>query len=123
QQINEFRARMHEVDHVVNPETLIGYSQDHDEVGFTHYICLEVTEAEQVPEGMVTFEIPNKLYAVCAHEKGQDVSRTYDNIVNWYESEGYVKDECGFWFEKYASTYDPMLEPADFWIYMPVKKR
>lgn len=122
-QINDFRERMHEIDHVVNPETLIGYSKDHDEVGFTHYIGLQVSKADTVPEGMVAVDVPTKLYAVCAHEKGQEILSTYDNLNRWYESMGYEKDDCGFWFETYRSTYDPMVEEAEFWVYMPVRKK
>ncbi|SDY03884.1 Predicted transcriptional regulator YdeE, contains AraC-type DNA-binding domain [Evansella caseinilytica] len=122
-EINAFRERMNEIEHVVNPETLLGITTKFTEDGFTYYICLEVSNAEAVPEGMSAITVPAKLYAVCSHEKGQSVDATYDNIATWYQSQGYEKDDTGYGMEKYRSTYDPLAEETEFWVYEPVRKK
>ncbi|MBB6454052.1 putative transcriptional regulator YdeE [Salirhabdus euzebyi] len=121
----QMQERLNEIQHVVNPETLLGlsYHARPDGKGFTHYAVVEVEKIEEVPTNMVSLSVPTLSYAKCGHKKGQDISQSYNNIYAWIASQGYKENNVDHLthFEKYPMKQDPYTEEPEFEILIPVK--
>ncbi|PWW08671.1 putative transcriptional regulator YdeE [Paenibacillus cellulosilyticus] len=119
----EFINRVHEVKHVINPDKLLGLSHHiNGEDGFTHYGVVEVSHVEDIPEGMITIELPTLTYAKCEHRKGQTINASYSNIFSWIERNGYklhVGDVTHF--EIMPMDQDPYTSEPEFDILIPVE--
>lgn len=80
------------------------YEEDGDEVKFNYVCCASVSDFKKVPEGMITRELPEQLYAKFVH-KG--------SIANLDKTLKYI---WGSWLPK--SHYEYMEKP-DFELYPP----
>jgi predicted transcriptional regulator YdeE len=80
----EFLDRKHEIRNVVNPDE---YVCPHfaSEVLFTYFFCMEVSELEEIPEGMIGFTIPARNYVTTRSDADPyEVLHTYikDNGID-----------------------------------------
>ena len=93
-----------------------------DEAGFRYMACVEVSNAEKIPAGMVTETVPGAKYAVFTHVGGLDkLHDTYNNIYqSWLSNSGCEVAGC-FCFELYDERFNPTGENSELDIYVPVK--
>ncbi|WP_433944452.1 GyrI-like domain-containing protein [Paenibacillus sp. SN-8-1] len=121
--IQELQDRLHEIQHVSDPSTLLGLSYQVTESGFIHYSAMQVSGADDIPEGMVSITVPALSYARLEHRKGQNIDKSYERIFAWIEEQGYKKapgdlTHC----EEYPVDQDPHTEEPEFNILIPILK-
>lgn len=118
----EMQNRLKEIENVLHPETLLGFSYHNIEGGFTHYAVVEVEKIENIPEGMLSNTLPTLTYAKCEHKKGQNIDTSYHKISAWIESHGY-KVLLGdiTHFEEYPMSQDPYSKDPEFVIMIPIE--
>jgi predicted transcriptional regulator YdeE len=129
--IQQSEDRADELEYKVNPCVRLGLSYHVVENGFTHYTVYEVSEEQEIPDGMIEIKVPEWTYVKTAHHKGMDIQKTYTELHNWLFESGYTAlREAG------VDYYDPYMpikheycqvdyDPNDphFDIYIPVVKK
>ncbi|MNR10857.1 Bacterial transcription activator, effector binding domain [compost metagenome] len=123
QVIQQMHDRLHEIQHVSDPNTLLGLSYHVTESGFIHYSALQVSAVHEIPEGMVSISVPALSYARLEHRKGQNIDKSYEQIFAWIEEQGYKKapgdlTHC----EEYPIEQDPYTGDPEFNILIPILK-
>lgn len=104
--ITSMSNRVGELDHATNPKVQLGLSYHLRPDGFVHYSVYEVSEEQQVPDGMIEIQVPAMTYLTTHHEKGQNIGQTYHNIFQWLEE----------------SDYEPFNEPnVEYYDSLPIK--
>ncbi|MFS0865044.1 GyrI-like domain-containing protein [Fredinandcohnia sp. 179-A 10B2 NHS] len=130
QVITTMSNRVEELDHVLNPDQQLGLSYHLRPDGFIHYSVYEVTEEQQVPEGMVEIYVPEMTYLVTTHPKGESIGETYAKISSWMEEgeyEPFVESDKTYFdslpikHERYPANRD--LENPHFDILIPITKK
>lgn len=125
--IKSARNRVNELDGAVNPNIQLGLSYHLRPDGFVHYSVFEITEEQQIPDGMIEIYVPEMTYVKAHHKKGEDVGRTYANILHWLKESAYVPyvetnvkyyDELPIKHERYPSDQD--MNDPHFDIFIPV---
>lgn len=98
--------RIDELTHAVDHNTQLGLSYHIRPDGFVHYSVYEVTEDQEIPNGMVEIKVPEHTYLVTQHNKGEEVGQTYHNISLWLAE----------------SDYKPYTEPGEkYYDHLPIK--
>ncbi|MDN4607832.1 GyrI-like domain-containing protein [Sporosarcina highlanderae] len=99
-------SRVNELEHAVNPKVQQGLSYHLRPDGFVHYSVYEVSEEQQIPEGMREIHVPEMTYLMIHHQKEQNIGQTYDNIFYWLKE----------------SDYEPLREPdVEYFDRLPIK--
>ncbi|WP_231597656.1 GyrI-like domain-containing protein [Bacillus sp. SA1-12] len=128
--ITSMSTRVGELDHAIHPEVQLGLSYHLRPDGFVHYSVYEVSEAQQLPDGMAEIYIPKMTYLMTHHKRDQNIGQTYEKIEQWmkrsdYESfvEADVKyyDNLPIKHERYPKDRDSTKPHFD--IYIPIIKR
>lgn len=85
------KDRLNEIKGILTPARLVGayvvgdYSDDED----GYWVCIEVKEHDEVPDGMVAITIPPQRYAVIRHEgPNSEIRNTYEKLHRWIEENG-----------------------------------
>ncbi|WP_409292527.1 GyrI-like domain-containing protein [Peribacillus sp. SCS-37] len=129
--IQQVEDRAGELEHRVNPSIQLGLSYHVVENGFAHYAVYQVSEEQELPEGMLEIRIPEWTYVKAVHNKGNDIEKTYTDLHQWlFDSEYTAYREPGVeYFDPYMPIkheYCPVeRDPEDphFDIYIPVVKK
>jgi AraC family transcriptional regulator len=117
-----FGARMDEIAHTVNPEIGFG-AQDHfDHVAgtFEYLAAIEVTSAEGIPEGMLTWVIPAQTYAIFPASLAtlsQDYQKAYGEAL---PAAGLERAD-GPEFERYDERFNSRNPQSPFALYIPIR--
>ena len=119
---DEFGPRMTEIKHVANPHVAYGVcdSLDSSSHEFDYIAGLEVSSTVEIPEGMVSWKIPEGKYAVftCTLPTlGEAYQHAYHT---WLPQSGH-KRACGPEFEVYGDSFDPRDPGSEMDIYIPIK--
>ena len=118
----QFVPRMGEIQHKAGEDATYGVMYDFDEAtgAFDYVASLKVTQAADLPAGMVGVEVPAAQYAVfeCTIPT---IGPTYQQIQAWiaqseYENAGTPDFEC------YGPGFDPQDPSSVMSIYMPIKE-
>jgi len=105
--IQQAKDRASELENKVNPDVQLGLSYHVVEDGFVHYAVYEVSEEQEIPDGMIEIRVPEWTYVRTTHNKGEDVQKTYTDLHQWlFDSDYTALREAG------VGYYDP---------YMPIK--
>ncbi|WP_246944864.1 GyrI-like domain-containing protein [Bacillus pinisoli] len=129
--IRQMEERVEELQHKINPDVQLGLSYHVIENGFTHYAVYEVSEEQEIPDGMTEIRVPEWQYVKTTHKKGEDVQKTYTDLHLWLSNSDYTAfREAG------VDYYDPYMpikhehypvdsDPNDphFDIYIPIVKK
>lgn len=92
------------------------------ESGFSYIACVEVSDASEIPAGMVTKTIPAAKYAVFTHKGNLDkLGETYNNIYQKWLPESGCEIAGSYCFELYDSRFNSTGEDSELDIYTPVK--
>ncbi|MBP1949628.1 GyrI-like domain-containing protein [Virgibacillus litoralis] len=105
--IQQMENRADELDDKVNPNVQLGLSYHVIENGFAHYATYEVSEEQEIPDGMIEIKVPAWTYVKTTHNKGEDISNTYTNLHKWLFNSDYTA-----YREANVTYHDP---------YMPIK--
>ncbi|MFJ7886696.1 GyrI-like domain-containing protein [Lysinibacillus xylanilyticus] len=129
--IQQVEDRADELEKKVNPNVQLGLSYHVIENGFVHYAVYEVSEEQEIPEGMIEIWVPEWTYVKTTHNKGEDIKKTYTDLHQWlFDSDYTAFREAG------VDYYDPYMpikhehypvdrDPNDphFNIYIPIVKK
>nr|AAQ83582.1 BH2119-like protein [Cytobacillus firmus] len=129
--IQQMEGRADELEHRINPNVQLGLSYHTIENGFAHYAVYEVSEEQEIPDGMIEIRVPEWTYVKTTHNKGEDIQKTYQDLLQWlFDSDYTVFREDG------VDYYDPYMpikhehypvdrDPNDphFDIYIPIVKK
>lgn len=117
----EFKDRLHEIQHRVHSDILLGLSNHIAGDRFTHYCVVEVEKEDEIPEGMISIHIPTHTYARCEHKSGNSIEQNYTNIFTWIEKQGYrLNKETITHFEQYPMWQDVNSKDPEFVIMIPI---
>lgn len=129
-QNNEIKAmwqttspRLGEIKHAkVPPHIAYGVCGEMEEDGrFRYLAAVEVSKAEDVPEGMTSWEVPEQTYAVFGCTL-PEIHQTYEYAHGtWIPENGY-KRASGPDFEYYDEHFDPSDPASLLYIYIPINK-
>ncbi|MCL7452058.1 MAG: GyrI-like domain-containing protein [Anaerolineae bacterium] len=116
-------SRLGEIEHVAEPGVAFGVIDHMDaEAGAFEYVAgLAVERAGDVPEGMVSWEIPAQTYAVftCTLPTIREtMHRIYEE---WLPASGYERPE-GPEFELYGPAFDPRDPGSEMEVWIPVRR-
>jgi AraC family transcriptional regulator len=112
------------IKHTLNQEVSYGAMDHYDpSTGeFDYVAAMEVEKIEDVPEGMVGWEIPKQTYAIfpCTLPK---IKEAYSHAMHeWLPESGYVHTG-GIEFELYDEQFNPDDPGSEFYYYMPIKEK
>ncbi len=117
----EFVPRIGEIKHQLETHESYGVCRDLEPEGVFEYVAgVPVRKVEDVPEGMVSWDVPEGKYAVftCTlktiHEAYQYAFQT------WLPGSGYQRAD-GPDFEYYDADFDPDASHPELYIYIPIK--
>ena len=120
-----------EVGNKINPHVLLGLSYHVIENGFVHYSVYQVSEEQEIPDGMIELRVPEWTYVKTTHCKGKDVQKTYTDLHQWlFDSDYTAYKEAGVVYydlnmpikhEHYPVDHDPNHPHFD--IYIPIVKK
>jgi predicted transcriptional regulator YdeE len=118
----EFNPRMREIQRLVPDCAAYGVCGELDEEDgtFKYVAGLEVDSADDIPEGMVSWDVPGGQYAVfpCTIET---IGQAYEYAFKtWLPQSGY-EHVHGPDFEYYGEEFDPRVDGSQLYIYIPVK--
>ncbi|TKC19134.1 GyrI-like domain-containing protein [Robertmurraya kyonggiensis] len=129
--IQQVKDRADELENRVNPNVQLGLSYHVIENGFEHYAVYEVSEEQEIPEGMIEIRVPEWTYVMTTHNKGEDIQKTYTDLHQWLFDSDYTAFR-----EASVDYYDPYMpikheyypsnqDPNDphFDIYIPIVKK
>ena len=94
-----------------------------EEKGIFDYIAgYQVSSTDDVPDGMVSWNIPAGQYAVFTTTV-PDIHKTMDKIYKeWLPTSGYLRSAAPE-FELYDEKFDPNDPTSIFYLYIPIKKK
>jgi len=117
----EFIPRIKEIKHISNDEVSYGVCSDLEDTDVFEYVAgMEVDSAADIPEGMVSWRVPEQKYAVFTCTL-QTLHTAYKHAFQtWLPQSGYQRGD-GLDFELYDETFDPEAEGSELYIYIPIK--
>ncbi|OIK11636.1 GyrI-like domain-containing protein [Bacillus sp. MUM 13] len=129
--IQQCEDRANELEYKVNSSFQLGLSYHVVENGFVHYAVYEVSEEQEIPDGMIEIRVPEWTYVKTTHKKGKDIQKTYTDLQQWLFASDYTPlREAGVeYFDPYMPIkheYYPVdRDPNDphFDIYIPIEKK
>lgn len=118
-----FGPRIEEIAHLADPEISYGLTTGYDEKKhrFDYVACVEVRSTDAIPEGMVSWEVPERTYAVFTCTLPTFI-KAYRRVKekwipeNGYEFAGYPE------FERYDEHFDPDDKGSVLEFYIPVRQ-
>lgn len=127
-----FIPRMHEIQHTKGNGRSYGICQPLEEKledvdlenpsDFKYLAGLEVSSIEDIPEGMVYWEVKKQKYAVFTHTGSVELlGDTYKAIYSkWLPESGYDV-VFTYDFEMYDASFKPGDEQSKMYVYIPIK--
>ncbi|MBT2691667.1 GyrI-like domain-containing protein [Bacillus sp. ISL-55] len=102
--------RVAEITNVVNPALQHGAfvvdNSASEEDGY--WVCVEVSEFEEIPKDMVTLTIPAQMYAVLRHRGANvEIKQAYNELHQWIEANGYQRLTNKWHLEAFHEWSDP----------------
>ncbi|MCE5313941.1 MAG: GyrI-like domain-containing protein [Armatimonadota bacterium] len=92
------------------------------EVGFSYMACVEVSDTDETPAGMVAKTIPAAKYAVFTHSGSLDkLKDTYNYIYQTWLKDSGCELSGSFCFELYDDRFNPAGDNSELDVYLPIK--
>lgn len=100
------------------------YEEQGEEVRFSYVCCAQVSDFSQVPDGMITRELPEQLYAQFTHRGSiSNLDKTLKYIWgSWLPKSDYEYVEKPD-FELYPAGYNVMDDNSEMTLHIPIKKK
>jgi AraC family transcriptional regulator len=118
----EFAPRVSEIRHMVSPHVAYGISDnmDDDSGEFDYVAGFEVGSVAEIPGGMVSWDVPENIYAVFACTL-PTLHKTFHHVYEtWLPNFGYQRTD-GPEFELYDESFDAEDPNSEMYIYIPIK--
>lgn len=117
-----FEPRIGEIENIVNEHTSYGISANQDmETGEFDYIAgFEVSSAENLPPGMVHFEVPGEKYAVFATTLSR-VGETFDYAYQTWLPKSNYQPTGDPDLEVYGEAFHPQDPDSEFDVYVAIR--
>ena len=120
----QFGPKWKEIKHIVNPEVCYGVMDNYDESSgeFDYVAAMEVERIEEIPEGIVGWEVPEQTYAVfpCTLPK---IKEAYDYALHKWLPESAYEHTGSIEFELYGETFNSEDASSELYYYMPIKEK
>ena len=122
----EFMPLEEAIQNKVKPTEAWGVSYDMDysvQPGeFTYFVGMEVSNTENIPDGMIIYIAPASKYAKFTHYGSLDnLSETYTYIYNvWFPKSGHGMG-LGNELELYDEKFNPQSDTSEMYIFIPIK--
>jgi Uncharacterized protein conserved in bacteria len=84
----KLKERLNEISDVISPARLVGafIAGDFSEEEDGYWVCVEVNEIKEVPDGMVSLVVPKQKYAAIRHTgPNYKIKNTYEKLHTWIE--------------------------------------
>jgi AraC family transcriptional regulator len=120
---NDFGPRMDEIKHMVDTHACYGVcaNQDKETHAFDYFAGFEVDSTDDIPEGMVSFEVPASTYAAFRTTLPA-IGESFDHAYHtWLPPSGY-RATGGPDLELYGEEFDPADPESTFEIFVPIVK-
>jgi predicted transcriptional regulator YdeE/DNA-binding transcriptional MerR regulator len=118
----KFVPRIEEIKHITGSHDSYGVCSDLEPAGTFEYVAgVPVDKVEDVPEGMVSWDVPQNEYAVfpCTLKT---IGEAYQyGFQTWLPGSGYQRGD-GPDFEHYDENFEPQVEGSQLYIYVPIKQ-
>ncbi|WP_338866856.1 GyrI-like domain-containing protein [Myxococcus stipitatus] len=128
----ELLARLPSIPNLVNQEVLHGVSpesdflRDHSDGVYTYGVCVEVATLDSVPEGMLSWVLPPREYAMTRVQgSASAIDEAYLGLVRWMAETGRKTDAQAHSLERYDVTRQrvtPPYERFDYDILKPLAR-
>lgn len=118
-----FGPREGEIKHKADPHVCCGVMGNYDETSgeFDYVAGFEVESILDIPDGMVSWDVPEQTYAVFTCTL-PTIGKAYDYVHNkWLPGSGY-RHAAGPEFELYDEEFDPEDPKSEMYIYIPIDK-
>ena len=118
----EFGPRMGEIKQMANRHVAYGVCDNFDESSseFDYIAGFEVASTAEIPEGMVSWDIPEGKYAVFTCTL-PTLGETYQHASHtWLPQSGYQR-ALGPELELYDESFDPRDPSSEMEVYIPIK--
>jgi AraC family transcriptional regulator len=114
--------RAGEIKNMLDDHVAYGISANIDRSSgeFDYIAGFEVSAVKELPEGMVSFEVPGSKYAVFSTTLPK-IGETFDNAYHTWMPESGYQPTGGPEFEVYDERFDPQDPDSLFDLYIPVK--
>jgi AraC family transcriptional regulator len=114
--------RTGEIENLADHTAAYGISADvdHSAGEFSYIAGFEVSNAEDVPEGMVAFEVPAGKYAVFRTTLPK-IGETFQNAYHTWLPQAGHQPSGGPEFELYDEQFDPQDPKSEFDLYIPIQ--
>ena len=118
----KFWPRNNEIQHKVNPQMTYGVlgNKDDNTGEFDYVAGFEVDSMADIPEGMVSWEVPEQTYAVFTCTL-PTLMETFQYIFKTWLLRSAYEFADGPEFELYDENFDPEDENSEVYVYIPVK--
>ncbi len=120
---SQFGPRMGEIKHKVDRDIAYGVMGNLDESSgeFDYVAAIEVESADDLPNGMVSWEVPEQTYAVFTCTL-PTIGKAYKHASEkWLPQSGYRRG-TDVEFELYDKDFDPGDPSSEMTIYIPIRK-
>jgi len=117
-----FMPEAEKIEHRVNRFVAYGAMDNYDQASgeFDYLAAFEVDSTEDVPEGLVCWQVPASRYAVLTCTL-PTIGQAFEYAYNtWLPQSGYER-ACGPEFEFYDKSFDPADENSKMYLYIPIK--
>lgn len=119
----EYGPQMQHVNHVVEPHVSYGVMDNFDSTTgeFDYIAAQKVSQVEDLPPGVVSWQIPQQTYAVFSTTL-PTLREVFDKIYNeWLPESGYGR-ALGPEFELYDERFNPAEIHSKLDLYIPIRK-
>lgn len=118
----ELGPRVEEIKNIVGPHVAYGICANMDMASgeFDYIAGFEVSSAEKVPEGLVSFELPGGRYAIFTTTLPK-IGETFHNAYHTWLAETGHEPTGGPEFELYDEQFDPQDPDSTVDLYIPLK--
>ena len=126
---NKFNPVACSIKNIAEPRIALGICPHTDlkdfneETEFEYISGMIVTSFEEIPEGMMSYEVPAQRYAVFTHKGSlETLGETYHSIyTDWFAKNDY-EFQPGAEFELYDERFKFGAEDSEMDIYVPIKQ-
>lgn len=117
----EFNPRVREIRYLSESDNFYGVMDNYDEKTgqFDYVSAAEVSKVVDVPEGMMSWDVPANKYAMLEF-KFSEIRQAFQNIYRWIPDSGNERAP-GPEFEYYPSEFNPDNPDSMMQIYIPIK--
>ena len=120
---SQFGPRMGEIKHKVDRDIAYGVMGNLDESSgeFDYVAAIEVENADDLPNGMVSWGVPEQTYAVFTCTL-PTIRETFQHVYETWLPQSAYQRGMDVEFELYDADFDPEDPSSEMTIYIPIKR-